>query len=182
MNKRQRACEAALDPLIEVYKSEARSRMTSTLKQNVLLSNDENARAFDVNYVLSKKHNVSTGYVKKMRKLLKDDPEAFYFIFETGKDLPRTRLNGVYLISSGLPLPTKIGRTNNLPYRLSSIQTGCWVSLEVVKWMPTEEAESFEKELHNCFNKKKLHGEWFNLTKTDYDFIDVFYKTKKWYN
>lgn len=55
--------------------------------------------------------------------------------------------------------PCKIGRTIDLPTRLSKMQCHHPYTLEVVGWLPGREHE--ELAWHHCFDDYRLRGEWF---------------------
>lgn len=178
MNKKQLACEAILYLHANPEEFEmGKLRMLANLNNNKgkFIKLDDSER-FHYKEVLSKMFGVSTGYIIRMNRLYKTDREAFDYTHKTGKDIPRLRDNGVYLISAGLPNPTKIGRTDCLEMRLSSLQTGCWLSIEVLKWMPIEDARHFEQILHLRFDIQRLNGEWFNLDEEDLKIIETMYR------
>lgn len=180
MNKKQLACEAILYFHANPEEFEmGKLRMLANQNNNrgKFIKLDDSER-FHYKEVLSKMFGVSTGYIIRMNRLYKTDREAFDYVHQTGKDIPRLRTNGVYLISPGPPKPTKIGRTDCLEMRLSSLQTGSWLTLEVIKWMPLEEARQFEQDLHLKFNSKRLSGEWFNLDERDIKYIEIMYEKR----
>ncbi|WP_406469526.1 GIY-YIG nuclease family protein [Streptomyces hirsutus] len=67
----------------------------------------------------------------------------------------------VYAIGTSDARMVKIGYTTNLERRLSQIQVGCPLLLEVLWW--TEAGPSFEEALHRIFAAQRLRGEWFEL-------------------
>ncbi len=74
----------------------------------------------------------------------------------------------VYLIraadATGL---TKIGWTRQIEWRLRDLQTGCPILLTVVRRLELRsipQARKLEKQLHQQFAAKRIHGEWFDLT------------------
>lgn len=70
----------------------------------------------------------------------------------------------------GLDL-VKIGGTNNLPRRLSALQCGSPVLLELLGVTDVPEAT-----LHNQFKNLRHHGEWFNLNNELQQFIETYAK------
>lgn len=183
MNKKQLACEAVLYYYSHPEEFEmGKLRMLANQNNNSgkFIKLDSSER-FHKKEVLSKKFGVSTGYITKYFSLHKQDKEGFDFVHQTGQDIPRDREKGVYLISSGsLPTtnvghPIKIGKTDNLVSRLASIQTGSWLKLSVMRWMPTENYDLFEKHLHKQFRDKRLNGEWFELKRQDLFLISRMY-------
>lgn len=64
----------------------------------------------------------------------------------------------IYFITDGEF--TKIGKTNNVSKRLSSIQTGNPKHIRVA--LVFKGGEKKEKELHEFFRKRRVVGEWFN--------------------
>ena len=69
----------------------------------------------------------------------------------------------VYVVSAGDFI--KIGITNNLPMRLTAIQTGCPMEV-ILEWIVTarteNEARRIEKEAHSWFSSNRIRREWFN--------------------
>jgi hypothetical protein len=70
--------------------------------------------------------------------------------------------NGIY----------KIGITNDIDFRLKSMQTGCPFKLIVFRAYTVENPPALEQALHLFFTKKRLRGEWFRLTDIDLAYID----------
>jgi hypothetical protein len=66
----------------------------------------------------------------------------------------------------------KIGITNDINSRLSSMQTGCPYNLFAFKAYETKAPATIEKMLHIFFNKKHVRGEWFRLDEKDLQYID----------
>lgn len=76
------------------------------------------------------------------------------------------KINYIYAIGceSG---PIKIGITNSLFSRLSSLQTGSFLQLWLLYAMPCidrDHALKHEKIIHDVLEENKIIGEWFNLT------------------
>lgn len=68
----------------------------------------------------------------------------------------------VYAIGTADALKVKIGYTaGRLERRLSEIQVGCPLPLEILWW--TEAGPGFEAALHRIFARQRLRGEWFAL-------------------
>lgn len=62
----------------------------------------------------------------------------------------------------------KIGKTNNLEKRLSSIKTGN-VRARLLYYFD----DNIEKELHSKFKNKRVGGEWFDLSEEDLLYIET---------
>lgn len=77
----------------------------------------------------------------------------------------------VYFIGyKDLPdLPVKIGKSKDVKNRLSSLQTGSGMELEILFTVPGYSEE--EETLHKLFDGKKTQGEWFNLTSEDLEWV-----------
>jgi hypothetical protein len=77
----------------------------------------------------------------------------------------------VYVIGTDVPgAPYKIGITSgrDTRKRLSGNQVGNWIELkEVWKSSLLDRVDLVEKKLHKHFEKKRVRGEWFNITKKD---------------
>lgn len=84
-------------------------------------------------------------------------------------------LGTVYIISPDVTgTPYKIGITGgtNIENRKTALQTSHWMELKVV-WKSTllNRADLLEKKLHSHFEKKRIRGEWFSLSRQDIDNI-----------
>lgn len=66
-------------------------------------------------------------------------------------------------------LPVKIGKSKDVKNRLSSLQTGSGMELEILFTVPGYSKE--EETLHKLFDGKKTQGEWFNLTSEDLEWV-----------
>lgn len=76
----------------------------------------------------------------------------------------------VYVIAAPLVSRYKIGITTQRPMRrLEALQTGSPVPLELVITFPGG-AET-EAALHRRFTARRAHGEWFDLTPSDLDWL-----------
>lgn len=67
----------------------------------------------------------------------------------------------VYVVHAREVGKVKIGRTNDLRRRLSGLQTGSPVHLEVIRVYTSVDGVS-EGSLHDKFARYRLHGEWFD--------------------
>jgi hypothetical protein len=81
----------------------------------------------------------------------------------------------VYVIGPDIPgTPYKIGITSgsNTQKRKASLQTAHWMDLkEIWKSDLLDRADIIEKKLHKHFEKKRVRGEWFNITRADIETI-----------
>lgn len=66
----------------------------------------------------------------------------------------------------------KIGITNDIEFRLTSMQTGCPFKLFASRVYVCDNPKGIEYSLHAFFKKKRLEGEWFRLTDVDIAYID----------
>lgn len=73
--------------------------------------------------------------------------------------------NYLYLIRCGEQV--KIGVAANVFDRLSQLQTGNPVALELLNAFEFNNADSVERALHQCFYEKRGLGEWFLLSNAD---------------
>lgn len=70
----------------------------------------------------------------------------------------------IYVIRNKENGRVKIGITEDIKIRLSSLQNQCGCYLELLYLSPeTIEAEQIEKELHQYFAEYRYLGEWFNV-------------------
>jgi len=96
------------------------------------------------------------------------------------KGLPRYMSRGIVHEPSILYLITadefkgiyKIGITNDIHFRLRSMQTGCPFKLYALKTYQCENARGVEFSLHAFFKKKRIDGEWFRLNDIDVAYIN----------
>jgi hypothetical protein len=86
------------------------------------------------------------------------DNKDFLYVFKRIRD-------GIY----------KIGVTGNLCSRASAIACGCGSHVELIAALDTNNAYQIEQELHQCFNTKRLPGEWFELDSSDVNKIKTFF-------
>lgn len=117
---------------------------------------------------LADKHKISVGMVSKLCKGVEQDM------------LPLNRSpfntvppNFVYLITAEQYVGIyKIGLTNDVTRRLNDMQTGSPYTLYAIRSYQVENAVAVEAMLHAFFHKKRIRGEWFNLTAQDIQYID----------
>lgn len=57
----------------------------------------------------------------------------------------------------------KIGISADIDKRLKQIQTGCPIKCEYIGYIPCEDPDLLERQLHREFADHKTHGEWFDL-------------------
>lgn len=67
----------------------------------------------------------------------------------------------VYFIGAGDGEPVKIGRSNSLERRLSTIQSGNHRKMHVLAAIKAEDGRDVERAYHARFAAHRLHGEWF---------------------
>lgn len=96
-------------------------------------------------------------------------------------DLANAKNGVVYIFGSGLAgTPCKIGITSGTDVytRLSSVQVGNWIKLNVIWTSPyIPRIDRIEKKLHDHFNNNRVSGEWFNLSKKDIKNIPTLIET-----
>jgi hypothetical protein len=90
--------------------------------------------------------------------------------------LPRIDPTGlVYFIKVINTNRFKIGYTNQtMDKRLSGLQVGCPYELVPHRAIKCSDPNKLEKYLHDCFQTKKVRGEWFDLTDDEVDQIANF--------
>lgn len=69
----------------------------------------------------------------------------------------------------------KIGVTGNLRSRANTIACGCGSHIDLIAALDTSDAYQIEQELHQCFDSKRLPGEWFELDISDVTRIKNFF-------
>jgi hypothetical protein len=70
----------------------------------------------------------------------------------------------------------KIGLTKWTMFRrLASLQTGNPYEINIIKQYKTNYLTFDEKLLHDKFNNKRFRWEWFNLNKTDLEYIEDYF-------
>lgn len=78
----------------------------------------------------------------------------------------KVRLGFVYLIQSE-NLLTKIGSSRNVHQRFKDLLCGCPVEIIVTHTLESENYIKIEAILHKRYDKKRIRGEWFNLSSQD---------------
>ena len=101
-------------------------------------------------------------YLKKentdWKNKFKAHKESYY---EYHKDI-----HGVYLVKADNGL-VKIGMTSDINERLRSLRTNSPCELKLVGFIKTFENSYLEHKLHQEYENKRSHGEWFCLTDDD---------------
>lgn len=69
----------------------------------------------------------------------------------------------------------KIGKTTNLPNRLSQLQTSCPFDLSILGYVKSQYPDRTETKLHYKFQDDRIRGEWFQLSSDIKDFITEIY-------
>ena len=82
--------------------------------------------------------------------------------------------NYVYLIRAGNGL-TKIGISYDIQKRLNMLNTASPVELSLLFFFEPSNAVKTEKYLHIKFDKKRVKGEWFNLSDSEIEWIRLNY-------
>lgn len=83
---------------------------------------------------------------------------------------PRAKQKGfVYFITDDTKL-VKIGLSKNVNTRFKTMQTGN-STLKMIYYIETKDMDLTEKLFHERFKKKRIHGEWFQLTDADIEYI-----------
>ena len=74
----------------------------------------------------------------------------------------------LYLILARELDRVKIGLSENPELRLKQLQTGSPSKLDLFAFKPSKNASIQERELHEQYKEKIVHGEWFQLKPIDY--------------
>lgn len=83
--------------------------------------------------------------------------------------IKRSMAGEVYLIeANGLH---KIGYSGNASERIKNMRTAIPCPLVVICIIPSKNAKELECSLHERFALKRAHGEWFNLSPDDIEYI-----------
>jgi hypothetical protein len=94
-----------------------------------------------------------------------------YCMEEIKKQLPIKTNGFVYLVGNHEEKKYKIGVSLNPQKRESQIKTELPFKIFPIHKIRCEEPYKSEKILHEKFSNKRLNGEWFELDKSDIDFI-----------
>jgi hypothetical protein len=79
----------------------------------------------------------------------------------------------VYFITAPEVGRVKIGLTTGYPgRRLAALQTGSPCRLHLATYIPTDDCQRLEKDLHNKFARYRLYGEWFSLEGELKEFVE----------
>lgn len=65
----------------------------------------------------------------------------------------------------------KIGIAYNLESRINTLQVGNPYKIDFYTCLKTKKAKEIEKKLHKLFEKKRLRGEWYELSEEDLNTI-----------
>lgn len=88
----------------------------------------------------------------------------------------------IYFITHDNITPIKIGKADDLKKRLSMLQVGSPVKLNVYKSIRIPQDHNFiEKCTHEYLESKHSHGEWFNITLQEADRIHEILSAKNYY-
>ena len=117
---------------------------------------------------IAEKHKISKGVVNKLCKGVERD------CLPANRCTSATPIpNFVYLITAAQYTDIyKIGLTNDVARRLNDMQTGSPYTLYAMRSYAVENAVAVEAMLHAFFHKKRIRGEWFNLSADDLRYID----------
>lgn len=85
------------------------------------------------------------------------------------KTIPDDRIAYVYILESGGFY--KIGFSYDPLARARRLSTGSPLPIRIVHTLRTAFHESIEAKLHRRFRAKRIHGEWFDLSDSDVDYI-----------
>lgn len=78
----------------------------------------------------------------------------------------------VYLVEGDGGRFYKIGRTNNVPTRMKAFaRMRLPITLKLIHYIPTLDAEAAERLLHQQFKPERINGEWFALTPADVEWL-----------
>ena len=87
----------------------------------------------------------------------------------------------VYVIKSSSGL-CKIGLTSDVHRRLAELRRDYpSESLVVARVIETDNMMWTERQLHSLFSRRHVHGEWFALMESDFDWIDLIERDIKRY-
>jgi len=79
----------------------------------------------------------------------------------------------VYIIRSSNGL-YKIGLSHNVQLRISQHQKAHSDEvLQLIRVIETDNMMHTEQQLHNIFDRKRVHGEWFALSEDDFQYVDL---------
>jgi len=127
----------------------------STRKKNIIIADwrtgafsnySQLANKYKINSKTAKKIILSINHIESNRKKQKAKDKRGY----------------VYFIRAGNTNNYKIGITsNNLENRISSIQGGNHLILEIVDYVHCSNINTKEKKLHDLFRNQRSHREWF---------------------
>lgn len=109
--------------------------------------------------------DLKSDYVKLFMAWIEQNPQS-----PAAPEKPKPKDGYVYLVQS----PTgayKIGRTMNPQNRLKTFHVKLPFEVDFVALIPTEDSWKLESELHGKFYKKRIRGEWFNLSPEDVEYI-----------
>lgn len=92
-------------------------------------------------------------------------------------ELNISKLPMVYVLSTDDFKYIKIGQTKTPGQRFINIQSGCPFKLFLWLGIRTPKAKYVEKTLHEKFEHRRLHGEWFSLSDGELDELSRLFLT-----
>lgn len=125
------------------------------LKRTILITNDTNS----INLIIKVEDTKSSINIINSAALSVNIKEKKPKIYEF-----------IYFISDGIYF--KIGKTFRRPEkRLKELQTGNSKKIHLYNYISCLVKDNVEKVLHEKFKDRKIHGEWFNISKDEVDNI-----------
>lgn len=73
----------------------------------------------------------------------------------------------IYIVNARGTSLYKIGYASNVGERMHSMRTDSPLELDVIAVIPAREPRKMESRLHRKYEKKRVRGEWFNLSNDD---------------
>lgn len=134
--------------------------------------------------ILNDIYNVSDVVLEDEYNFWKSNEQQKYFVERLLKEINRRKTSTdildtpqsnrlLYLIKCKSFY--KIGLTDDINWRMQSLQTGNPYKLELCFCSYFDDAEKTERFLHDKFKSKHVQGEWFRLNKSDLDFLSTLF-------
>ena len=134
--------------------------------------------------ILNDIYNVSTSILEDEYKFWKSNGQQKYFVERILKELNRRKRDNsipdtpqsnrlLYVVKCNEFY--KIGITDNINSRMTSLRIGNPYKLELHLCSYFDNAEEVEKQLHKKFEEKHVNGQWFKLLAEDLEFLTNLY-------
>ena len=170
-------CNKVFTQMCHLKKHQGRKTPCEPIQGNVAVKSDTNECVY-CHKIFKSKYNVKAHY--NICRIKDADPEILFMEITKLKEENKKLKDGlkasssdfgiVYFVNAENTSMFKIGYTKqSIDKRLSGLQTGCPMKLLIYRTVSCVDPNILERYLHECFNDKKIRGEWFDVTDDEVD-------------